>query len=277
MTVKVNDRWVFLLLYPVIAFLSIHIGNDNTLPELLRLPSYYTDLIFAFVFTFAAGWYIRWISYRLERKFNWDTQLRQRLAYQITYGCLVPVVAIVAFEMIYLEFLLGLPISQSPIFYLELPLITVFCVLINLIYLMLYHRKHYFTATTDLIGQSKQGVHGLATPYKNNFVVHAGVKSINIPEAEVSYFMVQQKSTFVFTTDGRQYLYGASLGEIGKEVSPDGFFQLNRQIVAHRRSIVSCQRTDTRKLKIELYPEANVPVFVSKIKTPEFMRWLRQK
>ena len=268
MITKVNDKWIFLLVYPFIAVLTVHIGNDNSFQELLSLPSYYTDLLFALICTYTAGWYFRWLFFKLDRRFNWDTQLRQRLIFQFIYGLMIPIMAIISVEMIYLEFLLGLAVSQSSIFYLELPLIAIFCIIINLIYLMLYHRQHYFATTGNIKKQSS---------YKNNFVVHAGIKSINIPENDVSYFIIQEKSTFVTTCGGRQYLYDDTLEQIRKDISPMKFFQLNRQIIAHRRSIVSYERTDTRKLSIELTPKVVKPVFVSKTKTSEFLHWLNQK
>jgi hypothetical protein len=35
---RVNDGWIFWFVYPIIALLSVHIGNDNTFKELLHIP-----------------------------------------------------------------------------------------------------------------------------------------------------------------------------------------------------------------------------------------------
>ena len=258
---------MFLYVYPVIAILAVHIGNDNSFLELLNLPSYYSDLLFAFVFTYCTGLYFQWLFIKLEQKFDWDSELRKRLIYQGAFGILIPIIVIIAFEIIYLELLLGIKVSQSSVFYLELPLVTIFCIVINLIYLILYHRQHYFVTADNLKKPAS---------YKNSFIVHSGMKSINIPDNDISYFMIREKSTFVMTSNGRQYLYDNTLEKIRKDISPFKFFQLNRQIIANRTSIVSYKRTDTRKLIVELTPETVKPVFVSKIKTSEFLHWLNQ-
>jgi hypothetical protein len=43
----VNDKWMFWGLYPAIALLAVHIGNANTFAQLLKIPSYYTDVLFS--------------------------------------------------------------------------------------------------------------------------------------------------------------------------------------------------------------------------------------
>ncbi|SMO91298.1 hypothetical protein SAMN06265379_11438 [Saccharicrinis carchari] len=55
----VNDRWMFIWVYPVLALLAVHIGNDNTFDQLLHIPSYYSDIAFALTCVYLTGWYFR--------------------------------------------------------------------------------------------------------------------------------------------------------------------------------------------------------------------------
>lgn len=269
---RVEDRWIFIFIYPVLALMSVHVGNSNTFYELLAIPSYYSDLLLAFVLTYGIGFYFRWFFFRLDQRFNWENEMPKRLAQQMVFGVILPIVVLIGLEMIYLEFILKIPISDSSVLYLELPLVFVFCVLINLIYTILYLRKHH-DQTTNLL--KKQNTN---TPQniKTSFVVHAGIKSLNIPTAEIAYFIILQKSTFLVTPDGKKYLLDLSLDQIREQVSETDFIQLNRQIIASGNSIVSFERTETRKLKIELSPPPEVLVFVSKAKAPHFLKWVNQ-
>jgi hypothetical protein len=268
---SVKDRELFLFVYPVIAFLVVHIGNDNSFSELIRIPSYYTDLLLAFTGTYSAGFYLRWLNIRLEMRFDWQTALRSRLVAQFLFGIFIPVIALVGIELIYLALVPGIIFAETSVFYLELPLITIFCGLINLIYLFLYSRKHHSDLSIHFQDQNQQHI-----AYKKSFVIHAGTKSRNIPVAEIAWFIVSQKVTFLTTVDGNQYLYNDTLERIKDELDPDVFFQLNRQLVASRESIHSFERTETRKLKVELHPAHTDPVFVSKTKATSFLNWLNQ-
>jgi hypothetical protein len=53
------DKWLWLAGYPVLALSMIFIANDNSLLHLLSIPSFYTDLLFAFVGSFSVGFYIK--------------------------------------------------------------------------------------------------------------------------------------------------------------------------------------------------------------------------
>lgn len=266
---SVRDHELFLFFYPVIAFMVVHTGNDNSISELIRIPSYYTDLLLAFTGTYSAGFYLRWLNIRLEMRFDWTTALRSRLVAQFFFGIIIPVIALVGLELIYLALMDGIIFTETSVFYLELPLISIFCSLINLIYLLLYSRKHHNDLSRFIQDRNQHQF-----TYKKYFVVHAGAKSRYIPVVEIAWFIVTQKVTFLTTVDGTQYLYNETLEQVKEVLDPEAFFQLNRQLVASRKSIHSYERTKTRKLKVELQPPHNDPVFVSKIKATSFLNWL---
>ena len=115
---------------------------------------------------------------------------------------------------------------------------------------------------------------GKEESFKNNFVVNSGIKTVNLPVEEVAYFKVINKTTFLFTRDGDQYLFDKNLETLKDIVNPNQFFQLNRQVIANRESIISFERTDTRKLKVDLQPHSNDSVYVSKVKSTQFLEWL---
>ncbi|WP_142534717.1 hypothetical protein [Saccharicrinis carchari] len=78
---------------------------------------------------------------------------------------------IVGLEIIYLSFI-GIKLRDSSVFYLELPVAGTFCVLINLIYYILYSRAH---AGDDPMPRSKEP----EASYLDNFVVKSGKRRLN--------------------------------------------------------------------------------------------------
>jgi hypothetical protein len=266
----INDKWIFLFIYPSVAILMVHVGNDNSFSELLKIPSYYTDLLLAFVCTYALGGYYRWLFQRLNVRYDWDIQLRQRLIHQMVSGVILPVFVILSIEIFYVSVILHIPVRDSSILYLELPLMGIFCILINLIYLVLDFKNQPVEYTKLNAGNTPAHQDN-----KTSFMVHSGNKTMIIPVSEVAYFIVLRKTNFLTTTDNKEYLYNDSLESLRKELSPNDFFPLNRQFLASRQSIVSYAQTDTRKLSIQLSPAPDVPVFVSKKKASQFINWVK--
>lgn len=265
----VNDKWMFLILYPVMALSVIFIGNDNSFTKLLSIPSFYTDLILAFICTYGVGLYFRSLFIRIDQKFDWDVQLRRRLVYQAVWTLLVPTITLILIEIAYLNYI-EIPIKESSVFYLELPVILLFCTIINFIYLLLYYQKH----TLEVKASNPRP---LGNPAKDHYLVKSGLQYVNVRQEEISYFIVKNKITFLVTTDGRSLVYENTLKRLSDELTSQDFFQLNRQVIATRRGIVSCKQTGTRRLEIILTPSTDEPVFVAKTNVTQFFGWFNDE
>lgn len=274
--VSVNDRWLFWAIYPLMALLAVHIGNENSFAQLLRIPSYYSDLLLALICTYGVGLYYRALFKRIDQRFSWDEALRSRLGWHLVHGLALPTLVIVGVEILYLVLLLEIPLQDSSVFYLEMPIIATFCVLINLLYFGLYFRKHNAQLAMEL-RREKEKVAPVTLAYKEHFTVDQGPRSIHLSAADVAYFVMKQKAMLMVTKEGSEHLYDGSLEKVNEEVSPHDFFRLNRQVIAHRKAIASYERTDTRKLLVHLNPEANDAVFVSKSRATEFLKWMKQQ
>lgn len=108
-------------------------------------------------------------------------------------------------------------------------------------------------------------------------MVNNGARSLNIAIDDVAYFKVIERATFLVTQQGQQYLYEGSLEQLMKDVDAQTFFQLNRQVVACRKSLKSYSATETRKLEVTLQPAATEVVYVSKTRASVFLQWLKQQ
>ena len=257
------------------AILVVHIGNENTFHELLQIPSYYSDLLLALISAMGIGYYFRFLFNHIQHRFTSDRGIKARVIFQALFGLFIPTLTLAGIEIFYLVFLLKIDLADSSVFYLELPVIFIFCLLINLIYVLLYVRMHNKALSDQL---KKEQAAKIPSPdvYLSTFVVYVGARIHSVPEDEVAYFIIKDKSTYLVTTGGNQYLYNTSLELLNKKVSPKVFFQLNRQIIAHRKSLGSFEQTETRKLKVQLFPIVEEDVYISKLKATTFLKWLQQ-
>ena len=272
---RVNDWWIFLFVYPVIALLSVHIGNDNTFQELVHMPSYYSDLLLAFSCVYGLGWYYRWLFFRLGQKFDREMLMSKRIISRIFLGVVFPVAGIIGLELLYLIFLLDIPLRTSSVFYLELPVVSTFCIALNLLYYLLYFREHNLELKRHL-EQQKKAIPDSEEKHKEDFIVNLGARAFPVSEENTAYFLVSEKSSFLVTADNKRYLINSTMDQLSKMVHPERFFRINRQIIASRRSILSYSHTDTRKLRIEISPAPGIKAFVSKTRSSRFIRWFNQ-
>lgn len=275
--IKLNDLWAFIFVYPLLAFLSVHIGNDNSFRQLLQIPSYYSDIMLALFCSYGAGFYLKKINIFAEKNISWENQFKRRIIYHFLYGIAIPLIVIIGIEAFYVSFLLKIQVQDTSILYLEMPIVAIFLIGINLMYIMLYFRKKNFELSERILIQEKIHSKSNLPEYQTQFLVNNGNKTPYILVGEVAYFYLKHKSVFLATRSNQHYLYNQSLEQINKNVDPTLFFQLNRQVITNRQSVKSYSNTATRKLSIELFPATTEDIFVSKTRASSFLKWLKKK
>ncbi|MGB3545589.1 MAG: hypothetical protein WBA17_01355 [Saprospiraceae bacterium] len=269
---RINDRWMFIGLYPLLAVLVVHVGNENSPARLLRQPSYYTDLLLALACTYAIGFYLRYFYRRLHAGTVGPVGIRSHFASLLFYGIVLPVIVAVGSELIYLNFLPDIRLEDTSVFYLELPLVALFCLLLNLIYYLLYTQQQHRSALKRAAEAEQQA----ETTYRRNFLIHGALDSRVVEAEEVAYFIILEKTTFLVSAAGGRFPYEHSIEQVAQATDPEEFFPANRQLVLGRAGVVGYRRTETRRLELELSPPAADPQFIPKTKAAEFVRWLER-
>ncbi len=259
---RINDKWLFLFAYPVFAFLAVHLGNDNGFLKLLGMPSYYTDILFALICVYGSGLFIKKIAFTINNKIGWNQNLMKALRFQFVFGLLAPALIVVLAEIMYLQ-IIGIELGESSIFYLEFPLAILLLILINGVYLFMYSQ------TTYLIALNQK--HRLE---RKNLIVREGNSAIKVPIQEIAYFIKRSNFIFLVTKNGNDYVYDHPFKSILEKLPSEVFFQLNRQIISSRSSIVKSTKTDTRRLKVELSPGTDSEIYVAKANATKFLKWL---
>ncbi len=110
--------------------------------------------------------------------------------------------------------------------------------------------------------------------YKSRFVARVGDQIKHIPVEETAYFFAEDNVVFLITRNNARYIIDYSIEEISSLVDPKNFFRLNRAFVAHISAIDKVYKYVNSRLKIELKPETEKEVIISRARVSEFMDWM---
>jgi LytTr DNA-binding domain len=262
------DKWLWCIGYPVLAISMIFIANDNSFVALFKIPSFYTDLLFAFSVTFLAGLYIKRITVLLDTKYPWHERVKKRIALQFVYGVVIPVTISMFMEIVYL-YLIDIPIRESSVFYLELPLSFLFLLLANLFYVVhyLFYSEH---TRTIIITSSKPTI-----PLPDFLTVLVGFTEKKIAFSNCAVIISREKLLWLYTFDGEQYRLTGTMDEWEEKFRRINIFRLNRQVLAVPGAIRSIEQTSTRKVLVRLSVLVQDEIYVSKEKAAVFQNWWR--
>lgn len=265
--VNYHDRIVRAIFYPLAALSFIFIANDNPLNELVRMPSFVTDVIFALLVSFGVGAYIKWLTRTLDKKMPWKKDLAGRIKKQLLYGVIIPAVSAMFFEMIYLAWI-SISIEQSSIFSLELPLCLLLLLLINGYYLAAWLFQHSDKETVIV----EKEVFISTEPSQKHIVVTQGFAERKIAVEDCAFIKSSDKLLWLYTFDNDRFRLIGTLDEWQEKLGDD-FFRINRQYLAAASAINMVTNTETRKLKVEFCVNPGEATFVSKANAPAFRKW----
>lgn len=110
--------------------------------------------------------------------------------------------------------------------------------------------------------------------YRNRFLIKQGQKMMSIDVSDVAYIFSENKCTFIRTSQNQKYIVDIPLDILESELSPQQFFRANRQYILTGKSVVSIHSWFNQKLKVEVRPETNEPVIISRDKANRFRAWM---
>ncbi|MBQ8100359.1 MAG: response regulator transcription factor [Paludibacteraceae bacterium] len=112
--------------------------------------------------------------------------------------------------------------------------------------------------------------------YKQRYIVRLGDRILIIKIEDVAYFLSKEKTVYLVTKENRQYIVDQSLDMIESILDPAVFFRVTRACIANINAISGVMRHFSGRLKLQLDPALEDDLFVSRVRTNDFMRWLNQ-
>lgn len=137
----------------------------------------------------------------------------------------------------------------------------------------------YDEAKNNAIKQSFDEIKKLLTnpldrEYKKRFTVKIGQHLRMIPVDEVECFFSQNKSTYMHTTEGRNYPIDKTMEAIEEELSPKEFFRVNRTFCININAIKNIITYSNSRLKVALNSYKESEIIVARERVRDFKDWL---
>ncbi len=128
--------------------------------------------------------------------------------------------------------------------------------------------------TLDFNDIKKLLVNPIDREYKKRFSVKVGqhLKLINIDDIECFYS--ENKGTYLYTTDGRNYLIDTTLEHLEDELQPQTFFRVNRKFFVNINAIKDMVSYTNSRLQIKLNSFNEQEVIVARERVKDFKSWL---
>lgn len=109
--------------------------------------------------------------------------------------------------------------------------------------------------------------------YKERFLISKGDELIIIATSDISYFY-KKNDTYIVLNNGDRHPINFTLDELIALLNPTRFHRINRQIIVSVNAISKITLWFKGKLKLQLTPELDENVFVSREKSTEFKSWM---
>ncbi|WP_296386426.1 LytTR family DNA-binding domain-containing protein [Winogradskyella sp.] len=130
------------------------------------------------------------------------------------------------------------------------------------------------SVTLDFNDIKKLLVNPIEREYKKRFSVKVGqhLKLINIEDIECIYS--ENKGTYAFTSEGRNYLLDSTLDQLEGELEPHVFFRISRKYYVNINAIKDMVSYTNSRLKIKLNRYNEQEIIVARERVKDFKNWL---
>ncbi|NNE32311.1 MAG: response regulator transcription factor [Winogradskyella sp.] len=110
--------------------------------------------------------------------------------------------------------------------------------------------------------------------YKKRFSVKVGqhLKLINVDDIECIYS--ENKGTYVYTKEGRNYLLDSTLDQLEDELEPHIFYRISRKFYININAIKDMVSYTNSRLQIKLQHYNEQDVIVARERVKDFKNWL---
>jgi len=110
--------------------------------------------------------------------------------------------------------------------------------------------------------------------YKERFLIKSGQHLSVVQVPEICYFMSEDGYVQLMTRENKKHLIEYNLDQLSDLLDPKVFFRINRKFILHINCIKKINSYFNSRLKLELIPNCQTEVIVSRERVSDFKRWL---
>lgn len=123
------------------------------------------------------------------------------------------------------------------------------------------------------LGMSRPASEAPVAPVKR-FLIRYGEHFKVVEPEQIAYIHSLMKNTFLRTREGRDLPLEESLDKLERQLDPQRFIRLNRQLIVHLHSIKELLAYSKSRVKVVLDPPYGEDAVVSSERSAAFKRWL---
>ncbi|MCB0805466.1 MAG: response regulator transcription factor [Bacteroidales bacterium] len=112
--------------------------------------------------------------------------------------------------------------------------------------------------------------------YKARFIAKVGDQIKHVDVIDVAYFRAEDNEVMLVTNNNNRFIVDYTLDELNALLDPATFFRANRSYIVTVGSIKKISKYFNSRLHLELIPEPDDTVLISRVRVPDFMKWIDQ-
>lgn len=105
--------------------------------------------------------------------------------------------------------------------------------------------------------------------------VKLGNKIIVVEQANIAYFISEDKICYLYTKDNNKYIIDYSLDTLFQKLDTKSFFRVSRDCITSFGAIKEITKYFKGRLNISLTPEYNKKFIISQERVSDFMKWIK--
>lgn len=109
---------------------------------------------------------------------------------------------------------------------------------------------------------------------KNRFLIQKGDAYDYVETAEIAFFYSEEKAVFLHTFSNKRYIVDYTLDQIEQTLDEQLFFRVSRNSIANIHSIKKISKYFNSRLKLTFQPECPHDIMVSRVRVPDFLKWV---
>ena len=112
--------------------------------------------------------------------------------------------------------------------------------------------------------------------FKSRFITRVGDQIKHIDVSDVAYIKAEDNEVMLITKNNNKYIIDYTLDALLNLLDPNHFFRANRSYIIALQSINKINKYFNSRLHLTLIPKTEDTVLISRVKVPEFLKWMDQ-
>lgn len=114
----------------------------------------------------------------------------------------------------------------------------------------------------------------LAAKNKNRFLISKGDNYHYIETADIAHFYSEEGVVFLHTFQNKRYIINYTLDQLEQQLDSRLFFRVSRNCIGNVKAIENVAKYFNSRLKLSFQPACPHEVLVSRVRVPDFLKWM---